>query len=1038
LFLTDISLKRPVFAIVVIIAMLAVGITSFLGLNLNDMPDTNIPYVTVSITLAGASPDQVESKVTKEVEEAVGQLSGVKHITSRVGESFSMTIIEFDDSVTAENAAQDVRTKINSIRAALPDDIQEPTISKIDFNEMPIMSLAVAGDLSEVELSNLVNDTIVPGINTVSGVGSVTTYGLLEREVQIKVDKDKLAALNLTIGQVTGGLQSDNIDTPSGKVTDDSREVTLRTYSSIVNVEDFNDIIIATINGTEIRLGEVAEVVDGYKDKDSVSYFNGEECIGIDIVKQSGTNTVSVADDIKAKITELQSSLPSGVEISVVDDNSSSIRSSVSSVEETMVEGCILAILIIFLFLRTLGSTVVSAVSLPTSIITTFAAMKIMGFTLNTMSLMALSLSVGLLVDDAIVVIENIVRHLRMGKTPIQAAKEATSEISLAVLATTLTIVAVFLPMSIMDGMIGSFFREFGLTIAFAVLISLFVSFTLVPLMASRYVRDEETRVPRTKLGKFLAWFNHQFDTLAVYYKKILALVLEHRKKTILITAILFALSLALIPVMGMSFSPQQDNGSISISADLDSGLSLIAAEEKAKQIEKIVKKYPEVKSVYTTVENDSLSLSLDLTDKKERKMSGDELAAKIRNKIKQIPGLDLSVSGSSGMSMTGGKSYSLYIQGEDFDQLLDYSQKAKQLLAEIPGAVDVGISYKAGKPETRIVVDRDAAADLGVAPASVSAALGTLFNGSTVGQYEDDGDRIDVNVSVEDRQSTNIESVEGIYLTSSTTGQMIPIEQLTDKEYATASSQIDRYDKSRDIQVQANFISITSSDLSSAFMDKLMTELPPPEGITLGEGGEQQSMQESMSGLVQAIVLGILFIFLILAAQFESWLDPLAIMFSLPLAIIGAMIALFVTGAGLSMVGLIGIIFLLGLVTKNAILLVDFIKKRRGEGLERKAAILEAGLVRLRPIMMTTLAMILGMMPSALDSGTGSEMRQPMAIAIIGGLISSTLLTLLVIPVIYTILDDLKGRLKPNIMVSKISQIFKKKQKLPSEREML
>ena len=394
-----------------------------------------------------------------------------------------------------------------------------------------------------------------------------------------------------------------------------------------------------------------------------------------------------------------------------------------------------------------------------------------------------------------------------------------------------------------------------------------------------------------------------------------------------------------------------------------------------------------------------------------------------MRAEIQKIAGLDLSVSGSSSSSGSGSsKSYSIHVQGEDFDQLLAYSQKVKKLMAEIPGTVDVGISYKAGKPETRIVVDRDAAADLGVAPTSVSNALGTLFNGSTVGQYEDDGDRIDVVVSVEDDQSTGIDSVEGIYLTSSTTGQMIPIEMLTEKEYATASSQIDRYDKSRDIQVQTNFDGISSSDFSGQFMRKLMTELPPPKGISIGMGGDQQSMQESMMTLVQAIILGILFVFLILAAQFESWIDPLAIMFSLPLAIIGAMFALFITGAGLSMIGLIGVIFLLGLVTKNAILLVDFIKNRRHDGMDRTEAILEAGLVRLRPIMMTTLAMILGMMPSALDSGTGSELRQPMAIAIIGGLISSTMLTLLVIPVIYTILDDIKNKLKPSKLFPKIS----------------
>ena len=1032
MFITNISLKRPIFAIVVIIAMLAVGITSFLNLNLNDMPDTDIPYVTVSISLPGASPDQIETKVTKEVEMAVGQLRGVKHITSSISEGYSMMMIEFDDSITADDAAQDVRTKINSIRADLPADIGEPTITKLDFDEMATISLAVTGDLNEVELSNLVDDTIVPAINTVSGVGSVTTYGQMEREIQVKVDKDRLAALNLTVDQVTGALMSDNIDMPSGKVADDSREMTIRTYSSIENVDDFNDIIIATINGTEIRLGDIAEVVNGYKDKDSKSYYNGKECIGIDIVKQSGTNTVSVADDVKAEITEIQRSLPQGARINVVIDNSTSIRASVKSVEETMLEGCALAILIIFLFLRTLGSTVVSAISLPTSIITTFAAMKLMGFTLNTMSLMGLSLSVGLLIDDAIVVIENIVRHLRMGKTPLQAAKEATGEISLAVLATTLTIVAVFLPMSVTKGMLGSFFREFGLTIAFAVMISLLVSFTLVPLMASRYVRDEENREPRTKLGKFLAWFNHQFDILAVIYKKMLILVLGHRKKIIIITSILFALSLTLIPIMGISFSPPQDKGSISISAGLDSGLSLSAAEGKAKQIEEIIKKYPEVKAIYTTVQKGSISSSLNLIDKKKREKSGDDLAAEMRAEIRKIPGLDLSVSGSSSSSDFGGtsKSYSIHIQGEDFDQLLEYSQRVKQLMMEIPGTVDVGISYKAGKPETRIVVDRDAAADMGVAPTSVSSTLSTLFNGSTVGQYEDNGDRIDVTVRVEDRQSADIDSVEGIYLTSTTTGQMIPIEQLTEREYATASSQIDRYDKSRDIQVQTNFEGISSSDFSGQFMKRLKAELPVPEGVAISMGGEEQSMEEGMGTLVQAVVLGILFIFLILAAQFESWLDPLAILFSLPLAIIGAMIALFVTGAGLSMIGLIGVIFLLGLVTKNAILLVDFIKKQRHEGLGRKEAILEAGLIRLRPIMMTTLAMILGMLPSALDSGAGAELRQPMAIAIIGGLISSTLLTLLVIPVIYTMLDDLKGRFKLDFVFSKIYRSLMKGQK--------
>ncbi len=1022
MFLTRISLKRPVFAFVVIIALIAMGITGLRGLAMNDMPETNIPYSAVTITLPGASPDQVESKVTKKVEEAVGQISGVKHITSTVSEGYSMTIIEFEANKSVDVAAQDVRTKIDSIRASLPDDIGEPVILKFDMNAQAIMSLALTGDLSAGDMSQLVDDTIVPDLNAVSGVGSITSYGLQEREIQIKLDKEKLAAFKLTTSEVLSSLQSDNIDSPSGTVSDSSREITLRTYGSIKNVNDFKNILLATRNGTEIRVRDVAEVVDGFADRSSLSYYNGKECIGIDIVKQSGTNTVTVAENIKNKIAELQASLPTGVKLDVVSDNSTSIRNSVNNAEETMLEGCLLAVFVVFLFLRGAASTAISAISLPTSIITTFAALKFMNFTLNSMSLMGLSLAVGLLIDDSIVVIENIVRHLRMGKSPLQAAQEGTTEISLAVMATTFTIVAVFLPMSMMSGMLGSFFKEFGLTIAFSVLVSLFVSLTLVPLLASRYLKNEEDQHPKGPVGRFLAKFNQLFDKLAVYYRSLLGLVLSNRKKTMAITIILFLLSLALIPQMSISFQPAQDKGKITISASLDSGLTLDAAEKKAKSIETIVNKYPDVRNIYTTVKQDSVSLSIELTDKQDRKESVDEISAKMRDELKQVSGIDLSVAGSSN-GMSSGKNYTLHIQGEDFGQLLAYSQKAKQILSQIPGAVDVGISYKAGKPEAQIVVDRDVAADLGVSAATVSTTLKTLFNGVVVGQYEVGNNRYDVRALLKDDQRRDLSSFDGIYLPSSNSNTgMVALDQLTKKVYTTSSSTINRYDKNREIQVQANYVGISSSELSSAFMKKLNSELPLPKGISTGMGGDQASMQEALGGLIQAVILGILFIFLILAAQFESFIDPLAIMFALPLAIIGAMIALYVSGSGLSMVGGIGIIFLLGLVTKNAILLVDFIKQRRSAGIERREAILESGLIRLRPILMTTLAMIGGMLPSALALSTGSEMRQPMALAIIGGLISSTLLTLLVVPVMYTILDDLMVRFKRKPKVQLVS----------------
>jgi len=996
-----------------ILALLAVGIVSFTRLNLDSFPEVNIPYVLVSVALPGASPDQVEAKVTEKIEDAVGEIAGVKHVTSSVSEGFTYVFIEFNDTKSVDDCSQDVRTKINSIIGTLPSDITDPVIQTFDMNAMPILSLTVSGDLSTTEMTSLVNDKILPGLNTVEGVGNVTTYGLQEREIKIKLDKNKLATYRLTTYQVISALQSDNFDYPSGKVGDSSREVTLRTYSSIRNANDFNNIVITTLNGTQIRVSDVAEVVDDYKDRSSVSYYNGKECIGVNVVKQSGTNTVVVADNIKKEIVKLQAAMPDGVKIETVRDDSDYIRESVASVEKSLFEGCILAILIIFLFLRGVGSTLTSAISLPTSIITTFAAMKLMNFSLNIISLMGLSLSIGLLIDDAIVVIENIVRHLHMGKTPLQAAKDGTKEISLAVLATTLTIVAVFLPMAVMSGIMGAYFKQFGLTIACAVMVSLFVSFTLVPLLSSRYVKEEEIS-KKSKIGRFLAWFNLQFDILAAYYRKVLAVVIGHRKKTILITIAIFFMSLFLIPSMGMNFVPSTDDGNITISAALDSGLSMEIATTKAEEMEAIVEKYPDVTSIYTTVNQNSISLAVKLTGKQDRNESSNQIASKMRVELKDISGLDLSVAGSTSMGGdTSSKGYSLYIQGDDFDQLLDYSQKAKQLLAEIPGAVDIGISYKAGKPETKVVVDREAANDLGVSPVSISGTLSTLFSGTKVGEYEDGSERIDVKVILADEGREDLDSLDGIYVTSSTTGKLISLDQLSEKVYATSSSSIDRYDKGRTIRVECNLVGLTSGQLNTIFMQKLNTELPMPDGIYFSQGSEQEMMSESFYALLQTIILGVLFIFFVLAAQFESFLDPLAIMVSLPLAIIGALLALFITGSGFSMIGMIGIIFLLGLVTKNAILLVDFIKQRRSQGMDRKEAILEAGLIRLRPILMTTLAMIFGMIPTALSFGNGSELRQPMAVAIIGGLISSTILTLLVIPVVYTIFDDIGNKLK-------------------------
>lgn len=1011
MFLTDISIKRPVFITVVIIALIAIGLVSYSGLPINDMPDVDIPYVSTTVILPGASPDQMESKISKKVEEALGQISGVKHLTTTVTEGVSNTMVEFELDKSPDVAVQDVRTKLGSIRGELPQDIQEPVIAKFDMSAMPILSLVVTGPLSEGEMSTLVEDDITKKLNAVKGVGAVNVFGNQVREIQIKLDKEKMAAFGITTAEVVNSLRTDNLDMPSGKLTNGDNEMTLRTDGSIQKVEDFNNILIAKRSGTEVRVGDIAQVTDGVKEKESVAYYQGKASIGLDIVKQSGGNTVEVAETLKTEIANIQSTLPEGVKIDVVRDNSVSIRNNVDDVIHTVIEGCILAVLIVFLFLGEVGSTAISALTLPASIITTFTLMSLMNFSLNTMSLMGISLAVGLLIDDAIVVIENIVRHLQMGKPPLQAAKEGTSEIGIAVMATTFAVVAVFLPIAMVDGIMGKFFIQFGMTVAFSLLVSLFISFTLIPMLSSKFIRHEEGE-KKGPVGKFIHWFNVRMEKLAGLYTRLLKAVLKHRWITLGTVGAIFVASLGLFPFLGTSFVPKQDMGEINIVAGLDSGLTLEAAGKTAKEIEGLLKKYPQIQYIYTTVKPDSVNLFVKINGKEERKETVWQVAGEMRHDLQKLPGIELAVNTSSGLG-GGGKEAQYHITGDDFDQLQAYAMQVKQVMSQTDGAVDVGISYKGGKPETRIEVDRDKAADLGVNTATVGDTLNTLFNGIVVSKYETDKDRYDVRLSIQDDQREDFESLKGIYVPSSNTGDKgaitVPLDQVTERVFGTSSATVNRYDKTREILVTANLEGVSTGAFDTMFMENV-NQLKAPEGIVLSAGGDQASMTESMMGMVIALLMGVLFIFLILAAQFESYLDPLSIMFSLPLAMIGAILGLFLTGSDFSVTAMIGIIMLMGLVTKNAILLVDFAKQQRSAGIERQEALLQAGNIRLRPILMTTLAMIFGMIPTALATGIGSEMRSPMAYAIIGGLITSTILTLVVVPVIYTLLDDLRG----------------------------
>lgn len=1009
MFLSNLSLKRPVLATVFLTALVAVGLVSFFNLNINDWPDIEFPYVTVTIVEPGASPEQMETDVALKLEEAMGQVAGVKHLYGRIQEGAATVTAQFALETNPQVAAQDVRDQLGRIRGDLPQDIEEPIIARFDPSSKPIVTLAITGDKSIREMSTLANDLVKKRLEAVSGVGEVTINGEENREIQILLDKDQLDAYGLSPYEVVSNLEAENLEIPAGNLETGSNKVTLRTAGKLQRVEDFYQLPVARRGGVQLYVSDIATVVDGTKDKDSIARYQGQPAIGIDIVKQSGSNTVEVADQIKQVLADMKTQLPPGVKLEMVRDNSINIRNSVNDVLRTLLEGSLLAVLTVFLFLRNGRSTLITGLAIPTSIIVTFSAMKLMGFTLNNMSLIALSLSVGLLIDDAIVVIENIIRHLDQGKSPLAAAREATSEIGLAVAATTFTVVAVFIPVGMMTGEVGRFFQQFGITVAFSVLVSLLVSFTLTPVLAARFLTTEE-HLPGGPVGKLLNWFNQGFDGFTRQYMKVLNLALAHRGKTLGIAFALFSASMVIIPYLGSSFVPSSDLGEVTIVGELDSGLTLAGAEQVTRKVEQTLQSYPQIVKVYSTTAENQSTFYVKTVDKNQRQLSMKELMDDLRKKLQRVPGIRVSMLYNNGIIEE--KEWQFSLLGDDLNQLQNYSEKAQRILEDIPGVVDVSSSSKPGEPEVKLDIKRQEAADLGVSTAQVADAMHTLYTGTTVGHFNEGADSFEVKVRLAGDQRQNMQDLNNIYLsstnTSSTGGSSprISLSQVVQPVFSTAPAVIRRFDRAREIQLSGNFNGTSLGDLNQTFMKKV-EKLNLPSGYRIYAGGDTERMADTFSSMGMALVMGILFIFLILAAQFESYLDPLSIMLSLPMAAIGAIVGLALMGQNLSLVSMIGIIMLMGLVTKNAILLIDFTKRARAAGMERDEALRQAASIRLRPILMTSTAMICGMIPLALALGAGSEQRAPMADAVVGGLITSTLLTLVVVPVIYSLLDD-------------------------------
>jgi HAE1 family hydrophobic/amphiphilic exporter-1 len=1012
MFLSDLSIKQPVLATMLAVTLVALGVYSYRELSIDLMPNVELPVLTIQTVYAGASPETVEREVTKRIEESVNTISGVRHISSTTTEGLSLVTVEFRLGTNINTAQQDAQAKINAIRSEFPEDMKEPVIQRIDFNAMPIVALAVESRTADIKtLSSLAEKVIKKRLETVPGVGQVNLVGLARREIQILVDREKLRALGLTYTHVAAALQRENIDLPAGKLEQREHEPLVRVAGKFRSVDAFENLIVAVRGGRPIYLPEVARIVDGIEERRSAALVDGRPGLSLDIVKQSGSNTVEVADGIYAAVDELNRELPPHIRLRTVVDRSIFIRDSVEDVRTTLLLGGLLTVLIVFLFLNSWRSTVITGLALPVSVISTFIVMRALGFTLNILTLMGLSLAIGLLIDDAIVVRENIVRHMHAGADHFTAAREATAEIGMAVMATTFTIMAVFVPVAFMGGIIGRFFYQFGITVGFAVLVSLYVSFTLDPMLSSRwYDPAADPNVPRGWFGRGLGKINDQVDRLRTVIAGALGWSLSHRWAVVLIAAAAIASSFSLFGKLGSAFMPQADPGQFQVSYKASPSVSLDRSMEIAQRLDAEIRSNRSVAYTYTTIGGtggqpiNEGAIFIRLIERNQRPHYL-QIMSEMRERLKRFPGVRTAV-GEADQLEAEARPVQIVLRGQDLARMAPISRRIMDEVREVPGAADIDTSEEDPRPEVRVEVNRKAAGDLGLDLGTVASTVRGLVAGEVVSQFEDpDGDSYDVRLRVDPAQRTTSNDLLGLDLPGGR-GALIPLSQFASVERGSAPSKIRHRDLMREIRISANTQGRSLGDVVNDIRPRLEA-LDLPSGYNTGFTGEFEDMMESFGYMASALALAVVLIYAILASQFRSFLQPFAIMLSLPLSLVGVAGMLYLAKDTLNMMAMIGLILLMGLVTKNAILLVDFANVQRRDGVPRREALIAAARVRLRPILMTTLAMIFGMLPLAFEWGAGAEFRAPMARAVIGGLITSTLLTLVVVPVVYTFLDD-------------------------------
>jgi multidrug efflux pump len=1002
-----ISIRRPVFATVLSIALVLFGWIGYTKLPVRELPDIDFPVVSVVTTLPGADPEVVEKEVTEVLEEEINTIEGIKTLTSESSENVSRITVEFELERDIDTAANDVRDKIARVRGQLPEDADEPVVSKVDLDANAIMWISVnADDVSLRTLTDYADNVVKERLQRLPGVGSIIIGGEKRLAVRVRLDADRLAAYQLTVTDVVAALRRENVEIPSGRIESTQREFVVKTAGEFETPEAFNDLVVAFRDDAPVRLRQLGVAEEGDENERSLARFNLRPHVSLGILKQSNANTVDVARAVRHEIDALVPTLPPRYRLQVSFDSSVFIEESVAEVQSSLVIAGILVVLVILLFLHTPRSAVIPALAIPTSTLATFGVMYFLGFTINNLTLLALTLLIGVVVDDAIIVLENIHRHVEAGMDRMRAALHGTTEIALAAFAATLTLVAVFAPVAFITGVIGRFFYEFGITVAIAILVSLFVALTLTPMLCSRLLVHDEPR------GIFRL-FEQGVTRTAASYRRALVWSLAHRGTVTAAAAGTFLAIGALFLVLGKEFVPPEDRAGFMSIVESAEGATLEHHDQLQRRIEEILVKIPEVRAntAFVGLSQGTIGavnrgmIFTRLYPRAQRARSQQDVMAEVRAKVAGVPGVSVYVIPFSGLT-TGARGQPLQyvIQSPDFRALAQASEALKQRVAALPGFVDVGTNLRIRKPELRVSIDRDKAAALGVTASDVANTLRVLLGGDDVTKFKRGNERYDVIVQLRAKDRASPGQLGQIYVRARS-GALVQLSNLVNVTEGVGPSSLNHYNRRRSVIVDA---SLVGKPLGTAIdeVDVVAREVLPP-GFTTTLAGESKDYRESSGSLLFTLALAVAAVYLVLAAQFESFIHPFTILIALPLAVFGAFLALAVCGMTLNIYSAIGMVMLLGLVTKNSILLVDCANQLRAEGRSAHDAAIEAGALRLRPILMTAISTLLGIIPVAVGLGAGAESRRPLGVAVVGGMTMSTLLTLVVVPVVYTLIDD-------------------------------